>query len=112
MLFDYYFVKVTRHLDNNIFDCPIEYCFNKLNMNDYLPIPRAFRCGNCEYVICIPSHISKNFIKTMEKDGFIEWQLLKKENYDYKDFSNTYVLEIRERVLGEIITEYILTRSL
>jgi hypothetical protein len=48
----------------------------------------------------------------MEKDGFIEWQLLKKENYDYKDFSNTYVLEIRERVLGEIITEYILTRSL
>ena len=111
MKFDYYTVKIPRYLDANIFDCPIVYCIQKYKLEKHLPIPRSFRCGNCEYVVCMPSYIAPTFMTIVTNEEFAECVYMRTEDYDLKDLSDIYIVEIHERVQGHIITEYILTRS-
>lgn len=112
MKFNYYFLRIPRYLDDNIFDCPIAYCMEKYNVTDKLQyIPRPFRCGTCKYVACIPTHIAETFTKVMTTHEYSECDYMRTEDYPDCDYSDAYVVEIRERVLGQIVIEYILTRS-
>lgn len=96
----YYRVNLNGYYPVNEYDCPIAYYFKKYSLNNCLPLPRAKRYLTGEYVAVIPSSIEDTFINVIVKEENCIAILLKKEEYNHKDFENTYVHEVYERVGG------------
>ena len=96
----YYRIKFSNYYSVNEFECPVEYFLKKYSMQHYLPLPRSKRYLNEQYVVAIPTKIADDFVSTLvtEEDG--KAVLIKKEQYNYDGFENTYVYEVNERVNG------------
>jgi len=100
MQVSYYRISFPGYYPTNDYDCPIDYFFKKYSLNNYLPLPRAKKYLNDEYVAVIPISIEDSFINIIVKEEDCKATLLKKENYNHKDFENTYVYEVYEKVGG------------
>jgi hypothetical protein len=100
MQVSYYRLSFPGYYPTDDYDCPIAYFFKKYSLNNYLPLPRAKKYLNDEYVAVIPSSIEDSFIHIIAKDEECKATLLKKEHYNHKDFENTYVYEVHEKVGG------------
>ena len=94
MKISYFRVKFSNYYPVNDFECPVAYFFKKYSMEHYLPIPRAKRYLNDEYVAVIPSKLSYEFIGILENDEECEVKFMKNEEYEYDNFENTYVYEV------------------
>ena len=99
MKVSYYRVVFNGYYPTNDSDCPIAYYFKKYSLNNCLPLPRAKRYLTGEYVAVIPSSIEDTFLHIAKEEECIPI-LLKKEEYNYSNFENTYVHEVYDRVGG------------
>jgi hypothetical protein len=104
MKISYFRVKFSNYYAVNEFECPVAYFFKKYSMEHYLPIPRAKRYLNDEYIAVIPTKLTDDFINIIAKDEDCTVVLLKNEEYEYDNFENTYVYEVNERVGGVNVT--------
>jgi hypothetical protein len=112
MEISYYRIKFSSYYAVNDFECPVAYLFKKYAFGHYLPIPRSKRYLNDEYVAVIPTKISSDFIDILVNEEECKVTLLKKEEYEYNNFENTYVYEINERVGGVNTTSLALFKRL
>jgi len=96
----YYRVKFSNYFAVNEYECPVEYYFKKYSLEQYLPIPRAKRYLNDEYVVVIPSKLSNEFINIIAKEEDCNVVLLKKDYYEHDNFEKTYVFEVYEKING------------
>jgi len=99
MMVSYYRVIFPGYYPTNDYDCPIAYYFKKYSLNNCLPLPRAKRYLTGEYVAVVPTSIEDTFLHIANEENCIV-VLLKKEDYKNKDFENTYVYEVYEKVGG------------
>ena len=100
----FYRIKFSSYCAVNDFECPVAYFFKKYYFGHHLPIPRAKRYLNNEYVAVIPSELSDEFIDILLNEEDCNVTLLKKEEYKYDNFENTYVYEVNEMVGGVNVT--------
>jgi hypothetical protein len=100
MQVSYYRVSFPDYYPTNDYDCPIVYFFKKYSLNNYLPLPRAKKYLNGEYVAVIPTSIEDSFINIIIKSEHCKASLIKKEQFNHANFENTYVYEVFEKVGG------------
>jgi hypothetical protein len=99
MQVSFYRISFPGYFPTNDYDCPIAYFFKKYSLQHCLPLPRSKKYLNGEYVAVIPKTLENNFNQIME-DEDCKAVLLKEEEYKHKDFQNTYVYEVYEKVGG------------
>jgi hypothetical protein len=99
MRVSYYQVNFPGYHPTNDYDCPIAYYFKKYSMNNCLPLPRAKRYLNGEYIVVVPTSIEDSFLHIANEED-CRAILLKKEDYKDNGFENTYVYEAYEKVGG------------
>ena len=112
MKISYFRVKFSNYYPVNDFECPVAYFFKKYSLDHCLPIPRAKRYLNNEYLAVIPSKLLYEFIGILENDEDCEVTFMKNEEYEYNNFENTYVYEIHEKNGGVNTTSFALFKRL
>lgn len=99
MQVSFYRIKFPGYYPTNDYDCPIAYFFKKYSLDEYLPLPRSKKYLNGEYVAVIPPSPEMVFKQIMDEED-CKVSFIKKEEYKYEDFENTYVYEVYEKVGG------------
>jgi len=103
MIFNYYVATVPRYLDTNVMDCPFAYCLRKYDLEYSHLLPRPCREGNCEYVVCMPSHLSDQWTSILKEGESMTFEYMRADCYELTDYTNTFVIETRNRVTSRYI---------
>jgi hypothetical protein len=98
MNFNYYLANVPSYLDTNVMDCPFAYCLRKYELEDPHLLPKPHRNGNCEYIVCLPTHRANSWMSAFTEGENMTFDYMRTDNYDIDNCKNMYVMETRNVV--------------
>jgi len=100
----FYRIRFPSYSAVNEFECPIVYYCKKYSLYECLPLPRAKKYVNNEYIAVIPCNMEDEIINILVNLEDCKVSVIKREIYENEDFENTYVYEVNENIGGLNIT--------